>query len=90
MEALLGPVIALAVGWIQKHLLVKVPNNLIPFVNVAVITAGGMLFQDLGIEEALKYGLTAAAGGTGIHQAIKIFLNSALKKYLKDGVKVPV
>lgn len=70
---LLGSTVGL--GLVQKHVIKRLPNNLIPYINVIV---GSVLAPAFGIPAETGAGVGLAA--TGLHQAVKIPVKSATGK----------
>lgn len=62
-------------GLIQKHVLKRLPNNVIPYINIIGSAVAGH-FTGVGAIQ----GATIGAAGIGIHQTAKIPLKNATGK----------
>lgn len=62
---LLGSTIGL--GLVQKHVIKKLPNSLIPYINVVI---GSVLAPAFGLPP--EVGAATGIGATGLHQTVKI------------------
>lgn len=62
---LLGSTVGL--GIVQKHVIKRLPNDLIPYINVVV---GSVLAPAFGLP--VEIGAATGIGATGIHQSVKI------------------
>jgi hypothetical protein len=66
----LMPLLPFGLGLIQKHVIRRLPNDVIPYVNTAVTIGGyGLMTGDWGA--AVDVGLKASGVATLAHQAIK-------------------
>lgn len=54
-------------GLVQKHVIKRLPNNLIPYINVVL---GTVLAPAFGLPP--ETGAMTGLGATGIHQSVKI------------------
>lgn len=80
--AIAGIVGGLVAGAIQKHAISRLPNDAIPFLN-GIIVGGTTLALTRDPILAGQAGISAAAGGTGAHQLLKIGVRQAVNKGLK-------
>lgn len=62
---LLGSTVGL--GMVQKHVIKKLPNNLIPYINVVL---GSVLAPAFGLPPEM--GAATGIAATGVHQTVKI------------------
>ncbi len=60
----------LGLGLVQKHMVRKLPNNAIPWVNLALGTAVGYMATG-SVQAAVQFGGSTAAVATGAHQYVK-------------------
>lgn len=60
-------------GLIEKHLVTKLPNNAIPYVNAGLGTIVGTIATgDLG--QGMQFGVAVSTSATGMHQILKVGL----------------
>ena len=65
-----GALALLGFGLFQKHVIRRLPNNAIPWINLAVGTAVGYATTG-SVQGAITFGGTTAAVATGAHQYVK-------------------
>lgn len=66
----IGALALLGFGLFQKHVIRRLPNNAIPWINLAVGTAVGYATTG-SLGGSIQFGATTAAVATGAHQYMK-------------------
>ncbi len=89
MSELLTVLGTLGAGWVQKNLISKIPNNMIPFINTIAAAVATVLLSQFGVIDAAQnadgsaiagaVGVMKTAAGGGVLGLLSTGLHQAVK-----------
>lgn len=75
---------AVGLGLIEKHVITKLPNDAIPYVNGALGTIVGTIATGGDLGQGLQFGAAVSTSATGMHQILKVGLRLVTKGRIKS------